>query len=132
MRACLDSWAVIAWLDGTQPAAARVTGAVAERPVMSWVNAVEVYYLIERRHGRAAADTILGRLRERLDFDLPQTGRMIESARLKARLRVALADCFAISTAAAYGLPLLTGDPEILQAPNLPCSVEDLRTPGRR
>ena len=127
MRACLDSWAVIAWLDGLQPAAARVTSAVADRPVMSWMNVVEVYYLTERRHGRGAADMILARLRERLDLDLPQTGRMIESARLKARLRVVLAGCFAIATAAAFQLPLLTGDPEILDAPDLPCSVVDLR-----
>jgi len=95
---------------------------------MSWMNVVEVYSLTERRHGRGAADMILARLRERLDLDLPQTGRMIESARLKARLRVALADCFAISTAAAHALPLLTGDPAILGAPDLPCSVVDLRT----
>lgn len=119
---------MIAWLDGTQPAATRVTEVMAERPVMSWVNAVEVYDLIERRHGRAAADATLAGIRQRLDLELPQTGRMIESARLKARLRVALADCFAISTAASHGLPLLTGDPEILNAADLPCAVDDIRT----
>lgn len=127
MSVCLDSWAVIAWLDGDQPAARTVTRVMAERPVMSWVNAIEVYYRIERRHGRAASDAILAHLRRRLDLDLPQTGRMIDSARLKARLRVAFADCFAISTAAALRLPLLTGDPEILDAAELPCAVEDLR-----
>ncbi len=59
MSVCLDSWAVLAWLDGEQPAADRVEAALADRPVMSWVNAVEVYYRIDRDHGRpAAAETL--------------------------------------------------------------------------
>ncbi len=53
---------------------------------------------------------------------------MIETARLKARLPVALGDCFAVATAAAHGLPLLTGDPEILERDDLPCEVVDLRS----
>ena len=56
---------------------------------------------------------------------------MIEAARLKAAHPIALADCFAIATAAAHGLPLLTGDPEILSRVDLPCVVEDLRPGGR-
>jgi len=52
---------------------------------------------------------------------------MIETARLKARLPIALGDCFAVATAAAHRLPLLTGDPEILGRNDLPCAVEDLR-----
>jgi predicted nucleic acid-binding protein len=47
--------------------------------------------------------------------------------RLKARRAPALADCFAVATAAAHGASLLTGDPEILEASGLPCPVEDLR-----
>jgi hypothetical protein len=52
---------------------------------------------------------------------------MIETARLKARAAIALGDCFAIVTAAAHGLVLLTGDPEILELPDAPCQTEDLR-----
>jgi len=52
---------------------------------------------------------------------------MIETARLKARASIALGNCFAITTAAAHGLVLLTGDPEILDPPDLPCRTEDLR-----
>jgi hypothetical protein len=52
---------------------------------------------------------------------------MIEAARLKGRRAIALADRFAIATAAAYRLPLLTGDPEILAQPDVPRAVEDLR-----
>jgi predicted nucleic acid-binding protein len=94
---------------------------------MSWVNAVEVYYRVERDHGRRAADDVLSQLRITLDIELPGTARMIETARLKARLPIALGDCFAVATAAAHRLPLLTGDPEILERSDLPCQVEDLR-----
>ena len=131
MTVCLDSWAVLAWLDGQAPAEARIEEELAARPIISWVNAVEVYCRIERRHGRRAADETLDDIRKVLEVDLPGVSRMVETARLRAGLSIALADCFAISTAAAYGLPLLTGDPEILEASGLPCSVEDLR-PQRR
>ncbi|HEU4974511.1 MAG TPA: PIN domain-containing protein [Baekduia sp.] len=127
MSACLDSWAVLAWLDGDQPATSRVESLLAERPVVSWVNLVEVYYRVERDHDRPAADEVLSSLRATLAPDLPGTARMIEAARLKARASIALGDCFAAVTAAAHGLPLLTGDPELIDLDDPPCVVEDLR-----
>jgi predicted nucleic acid-binding protein len=51
----------------------------------------------------------------------------IEAARLKPRAQIALADCFAATTAAAHGLVLLTGDPELVKLVNSPCAIEDLR-----
>lgn len=95
---------------------------------MSWVNAVEVYYRVERDHGREAADEVLSELRAAFELELPAVGRMVEVARLKARVPVALGDCFALATATAHGLPLLTGDPEILDLPDPPCEIEDVRT----
>jgi predicted nucleic acid-binding protein len=118
---------MLALLRGEDPAAARVDSLLSKRPRMSWINAVEVYYRVERDRGRAQADETLAQLRVELDVELPGVERMIEAARLKARLPIALADCFAIATAAAHGLPLLTGDPEILVRSDLPCSTEDLR-----
>jgi hypothetical protein len=59
--------------------------------------------------------------------DLPGTARMIEAARLKARAPIAIGDCFAIVTATAHNLPLLTGDPAIIELPDALCRVEDLR-----
>jgi predicted nucleic acid-binding protein len=105
----------------------RLDGLLPARPIVSWVNLVEVYYCVERDHGRAEADETLRELRAALAPDLPGTARMIEAARIKARLPIALGDCFAIATAAAHGLPLLTGDPEIADRADLPCAVEDLR-----
>jgi predicted nucleic acid-binding protein len=124
---CLDSWAILAWLDGEEPAFSRLQQVVPTRPTVSWVNLVEVYYRVERDHGRAAADETLRELRAALAPDLPGTARMIEAARLKARAAIALGDCFAVATAAAHGLALLTGDPEILNLDDRPCEVEDLR-----
>lgn len=128
MSVCLDSWAILAWLDGEEPALSRVERLLTARPVVSWVNLVEVYYRVERVHGRAAADEILSSLRASLAPDLPGTARMIDAARLKARAAIALGDCFAVVTAAAHGLVLLTGDPEILELTDSPCPVEDLRS----
>jgi predicted nucleic acid-binding protein len=117
---------VLAWLDGEQPACGRVEELLSGGPTMSWVNAVEVYYRVERDHDRAQADEILAELRSTLALELPGTARMVETARLKAMLPIALADCFAIATARAHDLTLLTGDPEILDR-EVPCRVEDLR-----
>ena len=128
MSVCVDSWAILAWLDGEEPALSRVNAVIASRPVVSWVNLVEVYYRIERDHGRKSADDTLRALRRQLAPDLPGTARMIEAARLKARAAIALADCFAAVTAAAHGLVLLTGDPELVGLTDAPCVIEDLRS----
>lgn len=128
MTVCLDSWAILAWLDGDEPAHARVEELLPDRPTVSWVNLVEVYYRVERDHGRTEADDVLRELRAALAPDLPGTARMIEVARLKARAPIAIGDCFAIATAAAQGLALLTGDPEIIDLVDCPCEVEDLRS----
>ena len=125
----MDSWAVLAWLDGEQPALSRIEAVAGSRPVISWINLVEVYYRLARDHGRDQADQTLTELRATLSPDLPGTARMIEAARLKARAAIALGDCFAATTAAAHGLTLLTGDPELLDLPDPPCQIEDLR-PG--
>ena len=127
MTVCLDSWAILAWLDGEQPALTRLDDLIASRPVVSWINLVEVYYRLERDHGRGRADETLTELRATLSPDLPGTARMIDAARLKARATIALADCFAATTAAAHGLTLLTGDPELLELADPPCRLEDLR-----
>lgn len=127
MSVCLDSWAVLAWLDGEEPALSRVEHSLADRPVVSWVNLVEVYYRVARDQDQGVADATLGDLRGALAPDLPGTARMIEVARLKARAPIALGDCFAVATAAAHDLPLLTGDPEIIDLADSPCKVEDLR-----
>jgi predicted nucleic acid-binding protein len=130
MRSCLDSWAVLAWLDGEEPAAEMVAQAVArERPAMSWINLVEVHYRLARDHGGEEADRTLSELRSRITEDLPAISAMRAVAGIKAAHPIALADCFAIALAAEEGAALLTGDPEIVErAEHLPCPIEDLRS----
>jgi predicted nucleic acid-binding protein len=130
VKSCLDSWAVLAWLDGDEPAATVVAETFdRERPSMSWMNLVEVHYRTIRDHGRREADEVLSELRPQITEHLPGVSAMRAVAGLKAANPIALADCFAIALADAEGAQLLTGDPEIVdRADELPCGVVDLRT----
>ena len=129
MSFCLDSWAVLAWLDGDEPAAGLVADVLErERPSMSWINLVEAHYRVARDHGREDADRVLDELRPRITENLPGVSAMRATANLKAEHPMALADCFAVALAASEGAVLLTGDPEIVdRASALPCDVKDLR-----
>jgi predicted nucleic acid-binding protein len=129
MRHCLDSWAVLAWLDGEEPAAGAVEGTVnRERPAISWMNLVEVHYRATRDHGRQEADQVLAQLRPLVTENLPGIAAMRSVSALKAEHPIALADCFAVALAAEEEAELLTGDPEIIdRADQLPCKVVDLR-----
>ena len=126
MTECLDSWAVLAWLEGEEPAASRVQEALVSGPVMSWINVGEVAYVVERRAGADRSRDVVRELRRLLNLDLPTEERVIEAARVKAGHRMAYADAFAVATALAHGADLLTGDPEILQG-DASWSVVDLR-----
>jgi len=129
VKRCLDSWAVLAWLDGEEPAAGTVERTIKrERPAMSWVNLVEVHYRTIRDHGRQEADQVLAELRPLVTEGLPGIAAMKAVSALKAEHPIALADCFAVALAAEEEAELLTGDPEIIdRAGQLPCKVLDLR-----
>jgi predicted nucleic acid-binding protein len=129
MRRCLDSWAVLAWLDGEEPAAGVVERTIKrERPAMSWLNLVEVHYRATRDHGRREADQVLAELRPLITESLPGIAAMRSVSALKAEHPIALADCFAVALAAEEEAELLTGDPEIIErVDQLPCKVVDLR-----
>jgi predicted nucleic acid-binding protein len=124
---CLDSWAVLAWLDGQEPAAQAVEEALqAERPWMSWLNLGEVAYLLDRRHGAEEARATISRLRAALALDQVTPARVLAAAQIKAVHPIAFADCFAAATAAAHQATLYTGDPELLER-KLGCDTRDLR-----
>jgi predicted nucleic acid-binding protein len=127
LTVCLDSWAVLAWLDGDEPAAGIVERELGkERPVMSWLNLGEVAYQVERRHGLDERTEIVRRMRGALLLDDVTPERVLAAARLKATHPIAFADCFAAATASAFGATLLTGDPELLDR-KLGCRTRDLR-----
>jgi len=124
---CLDSWAVLAWLDGDEPAAAAVQDAFeTERPWMSWLNVGEVASQVQRRHGTGEAALIVRRLRAAVALDDVTPERVLAVARLKAGHPIAFADCFAAATAAERDATLFTGDPDLLKRP-VGCRMRDLR-----
>lgn len=127
-RACLDSWAVLRWLEGVEPAASRVQELLPSRPVMSWINVGEVAYVTSRAAGPEIAARVVRDLERMLELDVASPARVLEAAAIKAAHPMAYADAFALATAAAQGALLITGDPEILDAEG-PWAREDLR-PG--
>ena len=127
MSVCLDSWALLAWLDGEEPAADLVqTAFETGRPWMSWINLGEVAYQLERRHGAEETAATVARLRAVLALDDVTAVRVLGAARIKAARPIAFADCFAAATAIARDATLFTGDPELLDR-EVGCRVRDLR-----
>ncbi len=127
MTVCLDSWALLAWLDNERRAADIVHDVIEGRPVMSWINMAEVFYRLDREKGEKVAVAVANKMRVAVDLELPTERRIIEAAKIKAKNAIAMADCFAISCAADNDAILYTGDPEILSIRDLPCEVRDLR-----
>lgn len=127
MTFALDSWAILALFEGAEPAAERVERALDEgRPVMSWINLGEVYYIVRRDQGESEAQQVVRDLRMRLALDLPSESRILTAAAIKSDHPMAYADAFAAATAVAHNAILLTGDPELL-LPGGPWRWEDLR-----
>lgn len=128
MTDCLDSWAILRWLEGEEPAAGRVERSLETGPVMSWINLGEVFYVVHRAAGADRARAVVGDLRHRLSLDLPTETRVLEAAAIKARHALAYADAFAVATALSHRASLLTGDPEILDDGDPTWPVVDLRS----
>lgn len=123
----LDSWAVLALLEGREPAASLLSDVLDRQwPTMSWINLGEVYYVVRRKQGEAEAREVVHDLEARLDLDLPSESRILAAAGLKADHPIAHADAFAAATAVAHDAVLLTGDPELLR-PRAPWRWGDLR-----
>jgi len=101
---------------------------MASRPVMSWINVAEVYYVTMRAARTGLADDVVRDLRAMLDLDDVSVERALGAAKIKAEHAMALGDAFAVATAVAHDAVLLTGDPEIIGAGG-PWRVEDLRSP---
>jgi predicted nucleic acid-binding protein len=127
MAVCLDSWAVLHWLEGVEPSARRVERAINDGAIMSWVNVGEVVYVVTRKAGDAAAQEVTRDLRRRLTLEVPTPERFLDAARLKAQHRLAYPDAIAIATAKANRADLLTGNPDLLRSDSSWETI-DLRT----
>lgn len=117
----LDSWALLAYLQGEEPAASRVRevieGAQAgtARLYISIVNLGEVYYRVGKVRNVKEAKSVLTDLRllpiEILSAD---DDTVLAAARLKTNHAISYADAFAAVTSIQKDAVLLTGDPELL------------------
>lgn len=120
-RFVLDAWAILAFLQGEEPAASRVREVIegaqegTVRLFASIVNIGEVYYRIGKLRNQREADSVLKDL-----YLLPiemvsaDDDTVLEAARLKMKHVLSYADAFAAVTAQQKDAILLTGDLELL------------------
>jgi predicted nucleic acid-binding protein len=111
-----------------EPAAPRVRQAVEAGAVMSWVNLGELYYLTTRRRGEALARRAVEGLQRRISVEEPNAALVMAAAEIKAGGRMSYADAFCVATARRHGLPVYTGDPEIIALDGEDLEVVDLRS----
>ena len=116
----LDSWALLGWLQGEEPARVKVrdileSAARGETAAsMSMINVGEVFYLVAKRRGAALAERFLAEIPMMpLHTLLPDRKLILSAARLKSRYPISYADAFAVETARQQKAALVTGDPEL-------------------
>ncbi|MDO9349588.1 MAG: type II toxin-antitoxin system VapC family toxin [Anaerolineales bacterium] len=118
----LDAWALLAFLQGEEPAASRVKSLLQEARnekvilYVSIINMGEVYYRIGKTRGQSEADALVEELQLLPLIILPASNEdVMAAARLKMRYSISYADAFAVFTTLQHGAILLTGDPELLE-----------------
>ena len=121
-RFVLDAWAMLALLQGEEPAASRVRQLLedAERGEaevsLSIINLGEVYYRIGKAKGESEAISTLASIRRLAIATLSATDKMVlAAATLKMHHTISYADAFALATAEQMGATLVTGDPELVK-----------------
>jgi predicted nucleic acid-binding protein len=115
----LDSWPIVEWIKGRQPATDMVKGLLAEaeagtaRLFMSAINVGEVYYYVRKYQGEGLAKTWRESSRALpVTIEVPTMEEVWDAALLKGQYPIAYADAFAAALARKYRCPLVTGDPE--------------------
>ncbi len=115
MTVVLDSWAVVRYLEDAHPAAEAVADLLEhDKPLMSWINIGEIFYVLRRLHGDDKATETVRDLRDVIDARLPDERLVLDAARIKADHSMAYADAFAAALTIATDATLWTGDPELL------------------
>ena len=127
-RFVLDAWAVLALLQGEEPAASRVKRLLEDAEEgkaeisLSIINLGEVYYRVGRVKGEDEAISTLGLIRRLAISTVPATEKaVIAAATLKMQHAISHADAFAVAAAKEADATLVTGDPELVQ---LSCDVQ--------
>ncbi|MGA8029187.1 MAG: type II toxin-antitoxin system VapC family toxin [Bryobacteraceae bacterium] len=122
----LDSWAILEWMSGRQPAAGLVETLLTEaengrlRLLMSAINVGEVYYFLRKQHSEALAESWRESSRTLpVTIEVPTSDDIWNAAALKGRFPIAYADSFAAALAQKYNYPLVTGDTEFRRVDQL-------------
>ena len=118
----LDAWAILALIQGEEPAASRVKHLLEEafqeqvKLFIPIINLGEVVYRIGKTRGEDAAYETLEEI-ERLLLDvLPATEEAVWAAvAFKMHHPISYADAFAAAAAERLGAVLVTGDPELIE-----------------
>jgi len=114
----LDSFAVLALLGkeaGSNTVSHLMRQAQEEKVhlLMTWVNAGEVAYIVERRWGKGQLYRVLGTLEAtQIEFVPVERELALTAASIKAEHPLASADTFAAALAIQKGAVLVTGDQE--------------------
>lgn len=137
-RFVLDAWAIVALLQGEEPAALRVKQLLVEADkgtaalFMSVVNLGEVLYCVGKVRGEREAEDTLKQIRHLPVTVVPATDEaVLAAARFKIGHAVSYADAFAATTAQRLNGILATGDPELLRLGNEIQIEELVRGEGR-
>ena len=116
----LDSWAILEWISGRQPATAAVAELLADSETgkaqlfMSALNVGEVYYFLRKNNRESLAESWRESSRTLpVRIEVPTADEIWDAAVLKGRYPIAYADAFAVALAQKYRCPLVTGDPEL-------------------
>jgi len=114
----LDSWALLAYLDG-EPAAQEVRRTLQRARkkqvvlLFSIINYGECLYIIEREHGLQQAQRAAGIIDQLALRVMPADRPLVfEAAHIKAHYPVSYADAFSIALAKQNSARVMTGDPE--------------------
>jgi AbrB family looped-hinge helix DNA binding protein len=122
----LDSWAILEWISGRQPATDLVGRLLADaeagqtRLLISAINVGEVYYFLMKHDCQDLAESWRESSRTLpATIELPTADGIWSAASLKGKYAIAYADAFAAALAQKYNCPLVTGDPEVQQVDQL-------------
>ena len=116
----LDSWAILEWISGREPAATAVAELLADSETgkaqlfMSAINVGEVYYFLRKNDRESLAESWREWSRTLpVQIEVPTADEIWDAAVLKGRYPIAYADAFAVALAQKHRCPLVTGDPEL-------------------
>ncbi len=119
-RFVLDAWAMLAFLQGEEPAAPRVRQLLesaqegASELFISIINLGEIVYCVGRVKGERVAWATLDEIRRLPLVIAPATDeRVLSAAGLKMQYAISYADAFAAALTQELGAVLVSGDPEL-------------------